>query len=85
MEEFNLHEMIASYLADVIVSSIKLLKLQWEKVETLRVLMQLRMKEFIFMSAYSHILTRVHHKLAAANCMYLTYTCVKNADMKNNQ
>ena len=41
--------------------------------------------EFIFMSAYSHILTRVHHKLAAANCMYLTYTCVKNADMKNNQ
>ena len=41
--------------------------------------MQLRKKEFIFRSSYSwvhNIYTWVHHKLAAANCMYAPYLCV---------
>ena len=41
--------------------------------------MQLRKKEFIFTSSYSwvhNIYTWVHHKLAAAYCMHLTYLCV---------
>ena len=40
--------------------------------------MQLRMKEFVF----TDINKSSRHKLAAAKYMYLTYVCVKNADMK---
>ena len=38
-------------------------------------------KKCVFIFTY----IKVHHNLGAANCMYLTYRCVKNADMKNNQ
>jgi hypothetical protein len=66
-----LHEIIASYPSDVIISEITF-------IETLRVPVQLRMEEFVF----TDINKSSHHKLAAAKCMYLTYVCVKNADMK---
>ncbi|CAL8256994.1 unnamed protein product [Arctogadus glacialis] len=55
MEEFNLHEIIASYPSDVIISEITF-------IETLRVPVQLRMKEFVF----TDINKSSHHKLAAA-------------------
>ena len=71
MEEFNLHEIKASYPSDVIISEITF-------IETLRVPVQLRMKEFVF----TDIKKSSRHKLAAAKYMYLTYVCVKNADMK---
>ena len=66
-----MHEIIASYPSDVIISEITF-------IETLRVPVQLRMKEFVF----TDINKSSRHKLAAAKCMYLTYVCVKIADMK---